>query len=47
MLIVRSVNPSLDAEALRVVKAMPDWMPGKQDGKFVRVKFKVPISFKF
>ena len=45
--IVRSVNPSLDAEALRVVEAMPDWIPGKQDGKFVRVKFNVPISFKF
>lgn len=44
--IVHSVNPSLDAEALRVVKAMPNWIPGKQDGKAVRVKYNVPISFR-
>jgi len=44
--VVRSVNPSLDEEALRVVRNMPNWVPGKQSGKGVRVKFNVPINFK-
>jgi len=35
----------LDDEALRVVKLMPKWNPGKQDGKFVRVAFCLPIKF--
>lgn len=43
--IVRSVSPELDAEALRVVNAMPRWTPGTQDGKAVRVKYTIPISF--
>ena len=43
--IARSVYPSLDAEALRVVKAMPKWTPGKQKGKPVRVKFNIPVLF--
>lgn len=43
---VRSVTPSLDAEAVRVVKAMPKWTPGKQDGQLVRVRYNVPVSFK-
>ena len=42
----RSVTPSLDAEAVRVVKAMPKWTPGKQDGQLVRVRYNVPVSFK-
>jgi protein TonB len=44
--VVRSVDPSLDNEALRVVKSMPRWNPGKQNGEAVRVKFTVPVSFK-
>ncbi|MBR5440307.1 MAG: TonB family protein [Prevotella sp.] len=43
---VRSVDPLLDEEAVRVVSAMPKWEPGKQKGKPVRVKYNVPISFK-
>ena len=44
--VARSVTPSLDAEAVRVVKAMPNWTPGKQDGQLVRVRYNVPVSFK-
>ena len=44
--ISRSVAPSLDAEALRVVQSMPKWTPGKQNGKPVNVKYVVPITFK-
>ncbi len=43
--IARGVDPSLDKEALRVVKAMPKWKPGKQRGKTVRVSYTVPINF--
>ena len=43
--IARSVHPSLDAEALRVVSNMPKWTPGKQDGKPVSVRTTLPISF--
>ncbi|WP_334168477.1 TonB family protein [Phocaeicola paurosaccharolyticus] len=44
--VVRSVSPELDAEAIRVVKGMPNWTPGKQRGENVSVKFTIPISFK-
>jgi len=44
--IVRGVNPILDEEAMRVVKSMPKWKPGKQMGKAVNVWHTVPISFK-
>ena len=44
--VLRSVDPDLDAEALRVMKAMPKWKPGMQKGQVVRVKFTVPVSFK-
>lgn len=44
--VARAVDPLLDAEALRVVKAMPKWTPGKQNGKPVRVKFNIPVSFR-
>ena len=44
--VVRSVSEELDAEALRVINAMPKWMPGKQSGKAVRVKYTIPISFR-
>ena len=45
--VVKSVDPLLDAEALRVISAMPKWKPGKQNGKVVRVKYTVPLSFRF
>ena len=44
--VVRSVDPLLDAEALRVVRSMPNWTPGKQRGKEVRVRFTLPVSFR-
>ena len=44
--IVRSVDPLLDAEALRVVRSMPNWTPGKQKGEAVRTRFTIPISFR-
>lgn len=43
--IARSVDPSLDKEALRVVNSLPKWKPGKQGGKPVRVSYTVPINF--
>lgn len=43
--IVRSVDPELDAEALRIVKAMPNWTPGTQDGKPVNVNYTIPVVF--
>ena len=45
--VVKNVWPSLDAEALRVVRSMPKWTPGKQNGKVVRVKFTMPFNFAF
>ena len=44
--VVRPVDPSLDKEAIRVVKSMPKWKPGKQRGKAVRVSYTVPINFR-
>ena len=44
--VVRSVDPSLDKEAVRVLKSMPKWIPGKQNGSSVRVKFTLPVTFK-
>lgn len=46
MRVARSVSPELDAEALRVVSSMPKWNPGMNKGKYVRVKFNVPVSFR-
>ena len=43
--VVKSVDPSLDKEAVRVIKAMPKWIPGKQNGSSVRVKFTLPVTF--
>lgn len=42
----RGVDPALDAEALRVVKAMPKWIPGKQKGEVVAVRYILPVQFK-
>ena len=44
--VLRSVDPSLDREAMRVVKSMPKWTPGKQNGSAVRVKYQVPVTFR-
>lgn len=44
--VAKSVDPSLDKEAQRIVKSMPHWIPGKQNGSAVRVKYVVPVSFK-
>ncbi len=46
MRIGSGVDFYLDREALRIVKAMPKWIPGTQDGKPVPVKFQVPIGFR-
>ena len=43
---INKVNDYLDAEAIRVVGVMPKWTPGMHDGKAVRVKYTVPISFR-
>lgn len=44
--VVRSVDKSLDAEAVRVISKMPKWTPGKQRGKTVRVKYTLPVNFR-
>ena len=43
--IVRSISPLLDAEALRVINAMPKWIPGRHHGKAVSVGYVLPVSF--
>lgn len=43
--VVQSVHPALDKEAMRVVRNMPKWIPGKHDGKAVQVKYSLPINF--
>ncbi|MDR1415856.1 MAG: M56 family metallopeptidase [Prevotellaceae bacterium] len=45
--IVKSLNATCDAEAIRVVKAMPTWIPGKNKGEAVSVAYTVPIIYKF
>ena len=44
--VVRSVDPLLDAEALRTISQMPAWKPGKKNGNTVRVQYSVPINFR-
>ena len=44
--VIKPVNPYLDKEALRVVSTMPKWKPGEQDGKKVRVRFTLPVTFR-
>lgn len=41
-----SVDPSLDKEAIRVIKSMPKWIPGTQKGKPVRVRYTMPVTFR-
>ena len=44
--VLRGVDPYLDKEAIRVISSMPKWIPGKQRGKPVRVKYTVPVMFR-
>ena len=44
--VIRSVDPSLDKEAVRVIQSMPNWIPGMQKGQPVRVKFTLPVTFR-
>ena len=44
--VIKSVDPSLDKEAVRVVKSMPKWIPGTQNGSAVRVQYTVPVTFR-
>ena len=44
--VMKSVSPVLDAEAVRVAKLMPRWIPGEKDGKKVACQFSLPVSFK-
>ena len=44
--VVRPIDPLLDAEALRVVNSMPKWIPGKQNGEAIRIKYTVPVTFR-
>ena len=44
--VIKKVNDAIDAEAVRVVKAMPKWKPGKQNGREVRVKYTIPVIFR-
>lgn len=45
-IVVKGVDPSLNKEAIRVVKTMPKWIPGKQKGEPVNVSFTVPVTFR-
>lgn len=44
--LIKGVSPELNEEAIRLVKAMPKWEPGRQNGKPVRVKFTIPVEFR-
>ena len=44
--VVKSVDPSLDRVSQKIVKGMPHWIPGKQNGTAVRVKYTVPVTFR-
>ena len=44
--VLRSVEEHFDKEAIRVVKSMPKWKPGRQNGKVVRCKYIVPVAFR-
>lgn len=44
--ILKSVHPLLDAEVVRVMSLMPNWIPGRQNGQPVRVKYSLPITFR-
>ena len=44
--VAKSADPALDREAMRVVETMPKWIPGKQNGECVRVRYSVPVVFR-
>ncbi len=44
--VVKNVSEEIDAEAVRVINAMPKWKPGSQSGKPVRVKYTIPVTFR-
>ncbi len=44
--VVRTRHPALDKEALRVIKAMPNWIPGRHNGQPVKVTYTLPVTFK-
>ena len=44
--VMRGVDPSLDKEAIRVIQSMPKWIPGRQNGKAVSVRYTLPVTFK-
>ena len=43
--VVKGINPELDAEAIRVIKLLPAWKPGKLEGKPVKVWYSMPVTF--
>ncbi|BCS84152.1 MULTISPECIES: energy transducer TonB [Prevotella] len=45
-IVTRSVDPAFDREALKIINSMPKWIPGKKNGRNVRVRFNVPVQFK-
>jgi protein TonB len=44
--ILRAIDPDLDKEAIRIIKGMPKWKPGKYQGEVVRVQYTIPIGFR-
>jgi protein TonB len=44
--VIKGIDPLLDAEALRVVNGMPKWLPGRQAGMVVAVKYTIPVTFR-
>lgn len=44
--VIKSIDPALDAEAVRVVSSSPKWTPGRSDGKPVDVSYNIPVNFK-
>ncbi len=44
--VLRGVHPSLDEEAIRVIKMMPNWIPGSHNGEPIRVQYNMPINFR-
>lgn len=44
--VIKGIDPLLDAEALRVVNGMPKWLPGRQAGTVVAVKYTIPVTFR-
>lgn len=44
--VVQPVEPSLDKEAIRVISRMPKWNPGRQNGRAMRVRFFIPVTFR-